>query len=198
VGHAQRRCTTRLRIVMKCVAMMETKNKSLGRDDLQDKPAVWFLVLQTGTMAANLNLSASFTAAGAPLVPNPAVYLTTSIPALPPAVATPPAVNLNPTTPGADFEVTVTGYATTREMTDASFTFAPKNNYNVSSSAVAIANFGSAAASWYASSASLSSGGTFVFTQPFKVTGDKTGIASVTVTLKNSAGTSASSTASFP
>ena len=102
------------------------------------------------------------------------------------------------TTAGADFEVTVTGYSTTREMTDASFDFAAKSNFNLASGTVTVANFGAAATSWYTSAASIAAGGTFTFTQPFKVTGDKTGIASVTVTLKNAAGTSATATANLP
>jgi large repetitive protein len=157
-----------------------------------------FIVLQAGTMAANLTLTATFTAAGAPLIPNPAVTLTTAILAQQPAITTPPTVNLTPTTPSADFEVTVTGYATTRELTDASFSFTAKNNFNLTGGTVTIANFGAAATAWYASPSSSTSGGAFLFTQPFKVSGDKTGIASVTVTLKNTAGTSATATANLP
>jgi hypothetical protein len=157
-----------------------------------------FIGLQTGTTAGNLTLSAVFTAAGAPLVPNSTVAVTTAILAQKPAVTSPLTVNLSPTTAGVDFEVTVTGYSTTREMTDASFDFTSKNNFNLTTGTVTAANFGAAATSWYASAASLASGGTFVFTQPFKVTGDKTGIGSVTVTLKNTAGTSATATANFP
>ena len=157
-----------------------------------------FIVLQTGTMAANLTFTATFNAAGAPLIPNASITLTSSIQAQSPVVSTPPTINMSPTTPGADFEVTVTGYSTTREMTDASFAFTPKSNFNLTSGAVTIANFGAAAAGFWASSASANSGGTFIFIQPFKVTGDKTGIGTVTVTLKNTAGTSATATANFP
>ena len=157
-----------------------------------------FIVLQTGTMAANLTFTATFTAAGAPLIPNASITVNSAIPAQSPVVSSPPTINMNPTTPGADFEVTVTGYSTTREMTDAAFAFTPKSNFNLSGSTVTIANFGAAATSFWASSASANFGGTFTFIQPFKVTGDKTGIGTVTVTLKNTAGTSATATANFP
>jgi hypothetical protein len=157
-----------------------------------------FIALQTGTMAGNLTLSAVFTAAGVPLVPNATVALTTAILAQKPTITSPPTVNLNPTTAGVDFEVTVTGYSTTREMTDASFDFTTKNTFNLTTGTVTVANFGAAATAWYASAASLAMGGMFTFTQPFKVSGDKTGIGSVTVTLKNTAGTSATATANFP
>jgi len=157
-----------------------------------------FIVLQTGTMAGNIVLTAVFTAAGVPLIPNPTITQTTAILAQKPAITTPPTINLSPSTAGADFEVTVTGYSTTREMTDASFDFAAKGNFNLTSGTVTVANFGAAATSWYASTASSASGGAFTFTQPFKVAGDKTGIATVTVTLKNTSGTSATATANFP
>jgi hypothetical protein len=157
-----------------------------------------FLVLQTGTMAGNLTFTATFTAAGAPLIPNATITQLSSILAQKPTISSPPTINMSPTTAGADFEVTVTGYSTTREMTDASFDFAAKSNFNLTSATVTIANFGSTATSWYASPASSTSGGTFTFIQPFKVNGDKTGIASVTVTLKNTSGASATATTNFP
>jgi large repetitive protein len=157
-----------------------------------------FIVLQTGTMAGSLTFTATFAAAGAPLIPNATITQTTAILAQKPTISSPPTINMSPATAGADFEVTVTGYSTTREMTDASFDFTVKSNFNLSSATVTVANFGATATSWYASSASNTSGGTFSFIQPFKVTGDKTGIASVTVTLKNTSGTSTTATTNFP
>ncbi len=94
---------------------------------------------------------------------------------------------------GSGFEVEVVGCSTTRELTQATFSFAARSGYNVRADNPTV----SLAAASGGRYTAAQPGGTFTYTQPFTVQGDINAISSVTVTLTNSAGTSPGGNANF-
>jgi hypothetical protein len=90
-------------------------------------------------------------------------------------------------------QVTVSGYSPERRVTEVDFGF----DIRTSSGSTQRVNLAAAAESefkdWFQSSASVPFGSTFVFQQLFGVNGDSTAIQTVTITLKNGQGSTASS-----
>jgi hypothetical protein len=93
-------------------------------------------------------------------------------------------------------EVQITGYATSREITQALFRFTPAPGSTLQTTELTI-QLGDAARTWYQSEQSRAFGSQFTLTQQFNVQGDTSAISSVTVTLTNSQGTSPAATANF-
>jgi hypothetical protein len=89
--------------------------------------------------------------------------------------------------------VIVTGYSTTREMTQGVFRFsgAPGSNLQTSDITVPVTSLFT---TWYASADATPFGGQFSFTQTFNVQGDPAAVASLTVTMTNGVGNSQPST----
>jgi hypothetical protein len=149
------------------------------------------LLVQTGTVAGTIVFTASLTADGVPLTPTTAVTL--DLPQEPPVIAS---VTIQQVTSG--FNVRVTGYSNTREITQATFTFTAQPGSQVQSTSFTPADVASTFQTWYASPASNAFGSQFTYTQPFTITaGTSSALQSVTVTLTNSLGASSSMTANF-
>jgi len=85
------------------------------------------------------------------------------------------------------FTVTLSGYVTDREMTQAIFTFSGSNLTTTTLTVSIDAMF----AQYFASPGAAATGSQFTFTQPFTVSGSTQSITSVTVTLVNRIGQSA-------
>jgi hypothetical protein len=98
---------------------------------------------------------------------------------------------LNRTASG--FNVEVTGYSSSRDITAATFQFAPAAGANLQTSRLQLDVTPQFTA--YYQSADLPVGSTFVYVQPFMVQGDANGIGSVTVTMTNAEGVSQPRTA---
>jgi large repetitive protein len=145
-------------------------------------------VLATGTAAGTITLAATLSAAGVNVTPTPAPSETITIPASAPVIQSVTFANTS-----GSLAVTVTGYSTTRDMVSGVFTFAPVTGSTLSQSAITV-QLGSAFSAWYQSSASNQFGGQFLLTVPFSVSGDAADVASVSVTLTNSKGASATVT----
>ena len=144
--------------------------------------------LQTGTVAGTITLSVTWQAGGASL-PSPAA-LTQTI-QIAPAVPVISAVSASTTSSG--FQILVTAYSNTREVSQAvvQFTAASGQTLQTTSATVSLTT---AATSWFQSSTSDQFGGQFILTLPFSVSNGSAGaIASVSVQLVNSQGTSTSS-----
>ncbi|HUI82275.1 MAG TPA: Ig-like domain repeat protein [Bryobacteraceae bacterium] len=141
--------------------------------------------LQTGTVAGTITIAANIT--GAPT--NPVATEQITIPAAPPTIS----VTAAHTSTG--FTVTVTGFSTTLDMTQATFQFTAGSGTNLQTSSLTV-QVGSLFSTFYQSAFPGSTGSQFVYTQPFNVTGGGS-ITSVTVTMTNSNGTSQSATATI-
>lgn len=149
------------------------------------------LGLQTGTVAGIITLTASLSAAGTDITPSPAPSRTLRITASAPVIT---AARLNRTATG--FEIQITGYSTTRDVTQAVFRFTASQGGTLQTTEVTVP-VGPAFTTWFSSAASAPFGSRFTFTQPFTVAGDISDIASISVSLVNRAGTSAAVTVSM-
>ena len=147
------------------------------------------VLLLTGTTAGSIAVSASLQASGASVTPGTAPSITAVIAKAAPVIS---AVTL--TTSGNTLVVSVTGFSNTRDMTTGNFQFIAAPGSTLTAAPVAV-NLAATFSSWYQSSASLNFGSQFTFAVPITFTGSVNAIGSVSVTLVNSAGTSAAATA---
>jgi hypothetical protein len=92
------------------------------------------------------------------------------------------------------FELAVTGFSTTREVSAATFQFTPAAGSSLVSSQVSVST-ADAARQWYADTRSADFGSQFTFTQPFTVSGAT--LSEVSVALTNGQGTSQPTRAKF-
>jgi hypothetical protein len=145
--------------------------------------------LQTGTVAGLITLTAHLEAAGIDITPTPAPFSQLRVSSSVPVLNAPQATR---TTGG--FTVTITGYSTTREISQAIFHFNPASGANLQTTDVTIP-VSSLFSAWFQSSGIAAFGSQFLFTQPFTVQGDTQSISSVTITLVNSQGNSQQATA---
>ena len=152
------------------------------------------LSLQTGTVAGTLDFTIGSVTVGATAVTlsnNPPV--TASAPAQAPGIS-----NVSIQQMSTGFNIVVTGFSNTREITEADFTFTPTSGSQLQTSTFSLTNVASTFQGYYASDASLAVGSEFVYTQTFNVTsGSISTLQSVTVTLKNTQGASSTVTANF-
>lgn len=142
------------------------------------------VAVQTGTVAGTITLTTTLKAGTTDVTPTPPPAKTIVIDPSAPVLTK---VVLNRSS--SSIEVLVTGYSTTREITQGTFQFAPTSSANLQTTSVTV-QLNSAFATWYQSSASNAFGSQFTLSMPFTVQGDVNAIASVTVTLTNSKGTS--------
>ena len=153
------------------------------------KPAVSFS-LQTGSVAGTITLSVTWQAGGVTLPERAGLSQTIQIAPSAPVIT---AVTASTTSTG--FQVVVTAYSNTREVTQAvvQFTAAAGQTLETTSVTVPLTD---AANTWFQAASSDQYGGQFILTLPFTVTGGAAGaIGSVSVTLTNTVGTSNSMSA---
>lgn len=146
--------------------------------------------LQTGTTAGTITIRARLRLGSTVLDPDPYSVKTVRIPAAGPQI-TRLVIVRNPT----GFEVQVTGYTNTRQITEATFRFTPAPGATLAAAEVNVP-VASAFQAWFASEQSRQYGGQFLLVVPFTLQGNAGALASVQVTLTNSAG-SGSATANF-
>lgn len=141
--------------------------------------------LQTGTVAGTITLTVNMQAAGQNITPSPAPAWTFRVNVAPPVITS---INLLRTASG--YVAEVTGYATPRQIKEATFRFEATPGYALGTGEVTV-NVENAFTNWYQSAASAEFGSTFRYTQPFTVQGHLDAVSSVTVTLANGQGVSA-------
>jgi hypothetical protein len=145
--------------------------------------------IQQGTVAGDITVSVvSLRVGTADVTPQPAPSRTVALPILPPVI-TPNSVRITTMTANT-FDVEFTAYSTPRDLTEARYTFDVVSGTQIVGSATVPVDVRNAANAWYASSPSQTYGSQFLLRMRFTVEGDPNSIASVTVTLSNSAGTS--------
>ena len=151
--------------------------------------AVPQLQIQTGTVSGSISVSlANINAAGVDITPAPAPAIATQI-----AAAAPVITNVLVTSDGSggcpkgQICIQVTGYATNREVTQATFTFSAAAGQTLQPSAASLTvDVGSLFTTWFAASAI---GSQFIFNQPFTVQGSPAAVIPTGVTLTNRVGT---------
>lgn len=142
------------------------------------------LALQTGTVSGVLVVSVRLQAGGVDITPSPAPSLSAQIPAAAPVIT-----NVASTISNNTLNIVVTGYATSRDMMQAVFTFSAAAGQSLQSTASTITvDVSSLFDSWFQSAASGQFGTQFVFTQPFTIQGDPQAVMPVSVTLVNHLG----------
>jgi hypothetical protein len=142
------------------------------------------LRIQTGTVAGIITLWASMTAGGVDLTPDPEPVRVIRVPLLAPTISSVAIRNKSTNS----FEVEVIGYATSREVTQASFSFVVASGINLQggSASVGLTN---TSTTWYQGTSSTQFGSQFRYVQPFSLSqGDTSGLTSVSVTLTSARG----------
>ena len=147
--------------------------------------------IQTGSVAGVITVTAQMQAGGQDVTPSPAPRATVRIAAGAPVITTVTAVR-NAT----GFTVTVAGYVTDREMTQAIFAFTPATGSNLQTTTLTVPA-DTQFTQYFSGAGATPFGGQFLFTQPFTVTGSTQAIVSVTVTLVNKIGQSTATTATL-
>ncbi len=153
------------------------------------------ILLQTGTVAETVTLAPTFeTTDGVPLTPSSPPTLEFTIPSLAPVIETVQVTNESAT----GFTLLVDGYTTIRSLGTLTVTFNAASGHSLASTQFPL-DVSQAGALWFQSAGSQSYGGLFQISIPFNLTGPVTtttspiqAIASVSVTLSNSIGTSGS------
>jgi hypothetical protein len=133
------------------------------------------LAIQTGTTAGTITLASTLTAGGGAVnCPNCPLAQSVSIPRTAPVITN---VRVTRTTTG--FTVTLTGFSTTREISQGTFRFAGSNLQTTELVVPLTATFNT----WFQSEPSQQFGGQFTMTLPFTIQGDTSSVTSLTVTL---------------
>jgi hypothetical protein len=140
------------------------------------------LIMQTGSVAGVINLDVSLAAGDFDVTPTPPPSKSLRVDRTAPVISS---VRVNATAGG--FEVIVSGFSTTREVTGATFQFTPATGSRLEASQITIQTE-TAARQWFGDTRSSEYGGQFTFTQPFTV--QNATLSEVAVTLTNGQGTS--------
>jgi hypothetical protein len=96
----------------------------------------------------------------------------------------------------AGFEASVTGFSSTREVTEAHLHFTPSAWSTLTTRDLTV-NFTSASQQWFRGAASASFGSQFIPLLSFTITGGADQVGGVSAELKNTQGTSQTATATF-
>jgi hypothetical protein len=140
--------------------------------------------VQTGTVAGTAMITVQLQAGGQNITPTSAPTRTVRINPVAPVIS-----SVTATANSTGFTVTVVGFATSRSMTNAIFTFAPAPGVNLQTTTVTVP-VSTIFSAWYSSAAAVPFGGQFTFTQAFTVSSGTAQVASVTVTMVNNDGSS--------
>jgi hypothetical protein len=149
--------------------------------------------VQTGSVAGLIAVTAQMQASGQDVTPSPAPRSTIRIAAAAPVIVS---GTLTAVRNSAGFTVTLTGYATDRELTQAVFQFTAAAGSNLQTTSLTVP-IDALFAPYFSGAASTPFGSQFTYTQPFTVTGSTQAVASVTVTLVNKIGQSTPATATL-
>lgn len=148
-------------------------------------------LLQAGTVAGTIRLSMTDVQVGGVDAAPVSGEFEIQIPRMAPVIANVRIVNRT----SSGFDVEVTGYSTTREITTATFAFGAASGAKLLTLQLRPDVSGSFT-SYYQSDSSVPAGSAFVYLQPFIIQqGDVNAVASVTVSLANTVGTSETKTA---
>jgi hypothetical protein len=143
------------------------------------------LAIQTGTVAGQISVSLRLQAGGQDVTPTPAPVISAHIDQAAPVIE-----NASFTRSANGIGIQITGFATAREVTQATFNFGAASGQTLQPSASQItvpvdALFGP----WFQNATNSAYGSQFVFTQSFSIQGDASAVTPQSVTLANRKGT---------
>ena len=142
------------------------------------------LMLQTGTVAGTITVSVRMLSGGTDITPSPAPVQTAQLNRSAPVVK-----GVQFTRSGNSITFAITGYATSREITQATFAFSAISGQTLQTSASSITvDVGTLFNTWFQSASNSQYGSQFVLNQPFTITGDVNAVVPVSVTLVNREG----------
>lgn len=140
--------------------------------------------VQTGTVAGLITLTGSFSVNGADVTPKPPPVSTLRIEPAPPVITRMDSVRTT-----AGFELTIYGFTTARQMTQARVTLTPAAGFTLASTQFTV-DLGALFTTYYGSAASAPFGSQFKLVLPVALS-DPLAVSAVSVTLVNSLGSSA-------
>jgi hypothetical protein len=149
------------------------------------------IALQTGSVAGTITVTATLNAGGVDATPSPAPAQSIKIARSAPVIS-----SLKMVKTASGFEIWITGYSPSRDLTQASFRFTAASGSDLRTSTADLPLTDSAQ-QWYQDPASKLFGSQFTIVQPFTINGDQNAVAGVTVTLTNALGASQAVTAQF-
>lgn len=139
------------------------------------------LALQTGTVAGTIRLSVQLRASGVDVTPNPAPSFSTRVERAAPVIR-----NLAMTRGANSLNISITGFCTSREVTEAVFRFSSSTaTLQTTEIRVPVESLFN---SWFQNISSAQFGSQFRFTQEFTVQGDPNAVSLESVTLSNRLG----------
>jgi hypothetical protein len=141
-------------------------------------------LLNTGTSAGEIIITTEIVAGVREITPTPTPYVVLQIPKAPPVIES---ATSEPTSGG--FDITVTGFSTSRDLTQATFQILPTGSESLSNLYTNI-DLTSAAAAYFSNPQNSQYGSRFSFTLPFRLSGGAGAVKYVVVTLSNSIGSS--------
>ena len=144
------------------------------------------LAIQTGTVAGTITITASLTADGADITPARPPLVTLRIERAAPAIQRVRFIRT-----GNAVSAEVTGYSTSRDVTQASFSFSAGPGQSLQTSTVT-ASVEEVFSRWFQDPASTPFGSQFVFIQNFTVSGEVASVNLTSVTLTNRVGAATS------
>jgi hypothetical protein len=136
-------------------------------------------VIQTGTVAGSILISARLRSADVDILPTPVQLFTIRVEPAPPVI-----VNARATRGSGTVDIRVTGYSTAREVTQAVFRFSAANGFTLRNTEVTVPveeNFNR----WFNDPSAVEFGSQFTFSQTFSIDREATSVAPVSVTLTN-------------
>jgi len=145
--------------------------------------------LQTGTVAGTIQITVQLLAGDLDVTPSPAPSASVRIDRTAPVIT-----NVKITSVANGFQISVTGFSTTRDVSTATFQFTPAAGSSLVANQVAVPT-AAAAQKWYSDPSSANFGGQFTLVQPFTLQGAT--LTDVSVTLTNGQGTSQATKATF-
>jgi hypothetical protein len=151
------------------------------------------LPFSTGTSAGTITVTMSVDTTGQAIVVSGSLVLTGQVSPQAPVISS---VTATAQAASSTLTVVVTGFSSTRDMRTAAFHFTPAAGATLAASDFTV-DVSSVFTTWYANPTSFPTGSQFKLTVPFTIGGNPATIASVTVMLTNSTGTSAPSTATI-
>jgi len=151
------------------------------------------LGLQLGSTAGTITITMDQVRAnGQDITPSPAPVITIRIPRTGPTIT-----SVTATRRADGFDVTISGFSPSRDMTTGAFHFNAVSGQTLGTTDLTV-QLSTLFAAWYNSAASAPYGSLFTMVMPFNTGGASTAIASVSVTLTNSTGSSNTVTATLP
>jgi hypothetical protein len=150
--------------------------------------------VSAGTVAGTCTFAASAMTVGS----NPSIPVTGSV-QLTNSLDSPYISQATLTAQGNPFTIQIVGWATRRTLSSITFTFTATSGTTNSSSAPITISVGSQAQTYYTGAGSAATGGSYLYNQPFTVSGgSSSNIQSVTITVNDGTNSSSAYTLNFP